>query len=1183
MLKENNNLKIGDRYTIESDENLDEYLKNKTFKIVGFVQSPMYIDNMSRGNTNVGKGSIDYFAILNNSDIVMDVYTEIYVRFKNVETLGAYSDEYKIKMEENNKYLENLYSNRVIERIEEVKLDAQKEFDKAYKEIEDGEKKLDSAQKEIDNGKRQLNEGKRQYEQALKEFKNEIENGEKNLAKGQVNLEKAQNELDKQKEQILAGENQLKLVKKQLDNVKQEFLKQGIDPTESTRGYEIQIESLNTLYSIYNGLSNDINKTVEDIKEGNEIPNKKIQYWKSIILTSNLGLSNLSDLVNKRVIERIEEVKLDAQKEFDKAYKEIEDGEKKLDSAQNEIDNGKRQLNEGKRQYEQALKEYKNEIENGEKNLAKGQVNLENAQKELDKQKEQVLDGENQLKLVKKQLDNVKQEFLSQGIDPTESTQRYEVQIEDLNTLYSTYNGLSNDINQTVEDIKEGNEIPNKKIQYWKSIILTSNLGLSNLSDLVNKLEKNPTNTSLALNISNEIENSSNILSENKFKLETLVTGITNYQQGINTYEEQVKKFNEGKIQLDEAQKQLEQGKEQILKGKKELEEGKQKGQLELDKAKFKLVTSEKKLLDGEKQIDENRQKLLDGLKDIEKEKLNDLDDSEYYFFDRTDNPGYSTYKGSIESLDKIASVFPVFFFLVAALICLTTMTRMVEENRIEIGTLKALGYKDLEISKKFVIYAALASICGSVIGILVGSTILPYIINIAYSSTFTLPEVKINYYTSYIIQSIIASILCTVGAAVIVLKEELRDNPSNLMRAKAPKLGKKILLERITPLWKRLNFNQKVTFRNLFRYKQRMLMTILGISGCMAMLVAGISLEKSNSSFMDIQFEKLLKYDAIVVFKDKATKKENEEYDKNLKELKEYGSSLNIYQESVTFSKEGVSKQIATMYIPENINDLNQYILLNGRVSEEKYHLSDNGAIINEKLARLLDVSKGDNITLTDSNNNLYKVKVDNIAENYTGHYIYLSPTYYKKIFKSDVVYNAQLLKFNSDKVDENKIASNLMKNDKVVNITLASKIRSLSESADLGLVMIVIIVASGSLAFVVLYNLININVSERIREISTIKVLGFYDNEVAMYIFRENIILTMLGILMGSIMGKILYVFLVSTAEMDNMMMIPTVSISSYVLSGLITMLFAVLVMIMMSIKLKNVNMIDALKSIE
>lgn len=996
-LKENNNLKIGDRYTIESDENLDEYLKNKTFKIVGFVQSPMYIDNMSRGNTNVGKGSIDYFAILNNSDIVMDVYTEIYVRFKNVETLGAYSDEYKIKMEENNKYLENLYSNRVIERIEEVKLDAQKEFDKAYKEIEDGEKKLDSAQKEIDNGKRQLNEGKRQYEQALKEFKNEIENGEKNLAKGQVNLEKAQNEIDKQKEQILAGENQLKLVKKQLDNVKQEFL--------------------------------------------------------------------------------------------------------------------------------------------------------------------------------------------NQGIDPTESTQRYEVQIEDLNTLYSTYNGLSNDINQTVEDIKEGNEIPNKKIQYWKSIILTSNLGLSNLSDLVNKLEKNPTNTSLALNISNEIENSSNILSENKFKLETLVTGITNYQQGINTYEEQVKKFNEGKIQLDEAQKQLEQGKEQILKGKKELEEGKQKGQLELDKAKFKLVTSEKKLLDGEKQIDENRQKLLDGLKDIEKEKekLNDLDDSEYYFFDRTDNPGYSTYKGSIESLDKIASVFPVFFFLVAALICLTTMTRMVEENRIEIGTLKALGYKDLEISKKFVIYAALASICGSVIGILVGSTILPYIINIAYSSTFTLPEVKINYYTPYIIQSIIASILCTVGAAVIVLKEELRDNPSNLMRAKAPKLGKKILLERITPLWKRLNFNQKVTFRNLFRYKQRMLMTILGISGCMAMLVAGISLEKSNSSFMDIQFEKLLKYDAIVVFKDKTTKKENEEYDKNLKELKEYGSSLNIYQESVTFSKEGVSKQIATMYIPENINDLNKYILLNGRVSEEKYYLSDNGAIINEKLARLLDVSKGDNITLTDSNNNLYKVKVDNIAENYTGHYIYLSPTYYKKIFKSDVVYNAQLLKFNSDKVDENKMASTLMKNDKVVNITLASKIRSLSESADLGLVMIVIIVASGSLAFVVLYNLININVSERIREISTIKVLGFYDNEVAMYIFRENIILTILGILMGSIMGKILYVFLVSTAEMDNMMMIPTVSISSYVLSGLITMFFAVLVMIMMSIKLKNVNMIDALKSIE
>lgn len=996
-LKENKNLKIGDKYTIESDEDSNKYFNKKTFKIVGFVQSPMYIDNMSRGTTSVGKGSVDYFAILNSSDISMDMYTEIYVRFKNVEKLGAYSDEYKEKMEENNKYLEDLYSNRVIERIEEIKLEAQKEFDKAYKEIEDGERKLEDAQREIENGKIKFLDGKKQYEQFVKKYQQEIKNGERKLIEG----------------------------KKQLDN----------------------------------------------------------------------------------------------------------------------------------------------------------------GQRELDKQKEQFLEGEKQLNTAKIELDKAKQEFLNQGIDPTQSTIKYKDQIDGLNMLIVTYNTLSNDMKESANNLNEGEKISNEKIQYWKSIIFNPSLGLNELSNLINSLEKNPTNTSLALNISKEIENISKSLSENKANLETLVARITQYQQGVSAYEGKVIEFNEGKVQLEKAQKQLDNGKEEIKKGKEDLVKGKKQGQIELDKAKKELDNSERKLFDGEKEIKENREKLIDGRKEIdkEKEKLNDLDDSKYYFFDRNDNPGYSTYKGSIDSLDKIASVFPVFFFLVAALICLTTMTRMVEENRVEIGTLKALGYKDLEISRKFVVYAALASTFGCVIGIVVGSSILPYIINEAYSSTFTLPKVKINYYPSYIIQSLVASILCTVGASLIVLKEELRENPSNLMRTKAPKLGKKILLERITPLWSRLNFNQKVTFRNLFRYKQRMLMTILGISGCMAMLVAGISLEKSNSSFMDIQFGKLLKYDAIVVFKDKSTKKEDSQYDKSLNNLKGYESSLNIYQESVTFSKPGTSKQAATMYVPQNIDELNKYILLNDRVSKAKYKLSDDGVIINEKLAKLLGVSVGDYMSVTDSDNNTHKVRVDNIVENYAGHYIYLSPSYYKKIFKSESRYNAQLLKFNSDIEDESKIATTLMKNDKVVNVTLASKIRSLSESADLGLVMIVIIVASGSLAFVVLYNLININVSERIREISTIKVLGFYDNEVAMYIFRENIILTILGILAGSFLGKILYVFLVSTAEMDNMMMIPTVDISSYVISGLITMFFAILVMVMMYIKLKNVNMIDALKSVE
>ena len=907
-LRSNKNLKIGDTYTIKSDEDLDSYFNRKTFKIVGFVQSPMYIENTSRGTTNVGKGSIDYFAVVNSADMCMDVYTEIYVKFKNVENLVSYSKEYENKMEENNNYLETLYSSRAIDRIEEIKSEALEEINKAYKEIEDGESELNKAQKELNNGKTQL-------------------------------------------------------------------------------------------------------------------------------------------------------------------------------------------LN-GKKEYEQGLKEYKQEIKNGELKLSQGQTALENGQKELDKQKDQLLEGESQLSLAKEQLDNTKQFFLSQGIDP-------DIEIDESNTL-----------------------LPNE-----------------------------------------------------------LVAGILKYQDGLKEYNTQLANINQGKIQLEEAQKTLNKSKEELEKGKVELEEGKQKGQLELSKAKKELENAEQEIINGQNEIDENRQKLIDGRKEIddEKEKLKQLDDSKYYFFGRVDNPGYSTYKGSIDSLDKIALVFPVFFFLVAALICLTTMTRMVEENRIEIGTLKAIGYTDLEISRKFVVYAALASIAGCIVGILVGSILLPNVINIAYSSTFTLPQVKIKYYPSYIIQSLVASLVCTVGAALIVLKEELRDNPSNLMRSKSPKLGKKILLERITPLWSRLNFNQKVTFRNLFRYKQRMLMTILGVSGCMALLVTGMALEESNSSLTNIQFDKLINYDAIAIFNDKSTEKEDTQYNESLMDLKGYDSSLNIYQESVTFTKEGMSKQTATMYVPQNKEDLNNYILLNDRKSKEKYNLSDNGVIITEKLAKLLDVFVGDNVVFKDSNNKEHSVKVDHIVENYLGHYIYMSPKYYEEIFKSKPVYNAQLLKFNSKVDNQEKAAEKLMQNDKVVNVTLTSKIKSMSESADLGLVVIVIIIASGSLAFVVLYNLININVSERIREISTIKVLGFHDREVDMYIFRENIILTILGILTGTFMGNILYLFLISTAEMDNMMMIPTVSTTSYIISGLITMVFAILVMVMMHFKLKNINMIDALKSIE
>ena len=907
-LKNNKNLKVGDTYTIESYKDTMKYFKKKTFKIVGFVKSPMYMEKESRGTTTVGKGSIDYFAVVNKDDISMDAYTEIYVRFKNVEGLDAYSDEYKETMEINNKYLESLYSDRKIDRVKEIKSTAQEELDKIYAEIEENENKLLSAKKEIESGKEKLKKGKNQYEQGLKSYGEEIKSGELSISNGKQELVKAQEALDKQKENLNIGKEKLKEAKTLLDNTKQALLAQGIDP------------------------------------------------------------------------------------------------------------------------------------------------------------------------------------------------------------------------DQDIGDIEDST---------------------GDILPLINQ-----------------------------------------YQQGKKQYEEQLESLNYGETQLQEGQKQLENAKLEIAKGEKELENEKIKGKLELDKAKNQLEVSQQNLDAGEVKIKENTKKILDAKEKIKKEqdKIDSIE-GKYYFFNRTDNIGYSGLKDSINSLDSIASVFPLFFFLIAVLICLTTMTRMVEENRGEIGTLKALGYNNLEISRKFVIYASLASIIGSAIGILIGCNILPQIINTSYRSLYNLPSLIIYYYPSYVIQSIVISILCTVGAALYVLRVELKSTPSNLMRAKAPKIGKKILLERITPLWKRLNFNQKVTFRNIFRYKQRMIMTVFGIAGCMAMLVTGYGLQDSNNGMLQKQFNKLWKYEAMVIFNDNSSDKEKKEYNKTLKNLKGYEDNLSIHQETVLFGKKDINKQSATLYVPKDIDKINNFIILNDRKSEKEYKISDNGVIITEKLARLLGVSVGDIITLNNEENNPYKVKVDNICENYFAHYIYMSPSYYEKTFDKNPKYNMELLNFNSKKMDKEEISDKIMNCDNVINITLMSDIKKSTEesSANLDVIMLVIIIASGCLAFVVLYNLNNVNVSERIRELSTIKVLGFYDNEVTMYILRENIILTLLGILVGSFLGKLLHSFILYTSETDNMMMYPNISVKCYLLSALITIFFSMIVMIMMHIKLKKVDMIDALKSNE
>ena len=996
-IKNNSNLKIGDTYTIDTDEKTLESFATKNFKIVGIVKSPIYIDRLSKGTSSVGKGTIDYFAIINSSDVSIDAYTEIYVKFKDVENLHAYSDEYKDRMEKNNKYLENLYSNRSIERIEEIKLEARKEIDKGYDDLEKGEKELLDAQNKINDGKLQLQTGKAQYEKSLQDYNKTVEKGENQIATSQSKLEEGQKELDKQKEAIQLAKEQLDKAKVELDNAEKELLNQGVD----------------------------LNQSIEEL--------------------------------NDTIIR--------------------------------------------------------------------------------------------------------------------------------LNSLVKAYDNLSNDIKNTVKTTQNGMSIPSEKIIQWKQIVIA--LELKGLDSTLNNLEQNPSQTSIALSVASEVDNVSESVKIKISNLNTLVDGLNKYQTGKAQYQEQLQNINNAEVQINAAQATIDNGKSQLSIAKDELEKGKVQGKTELGKAKKTLDDSEIELLDGEKEIEKNKLKLIDArieLKEAEEE-LSNIDKAKYYFFDRNDNSGYSEFNDVVQRLDAIATIFPMFFFIVAILICLTTMTRMVEENRTEIGTLKALGYTNFEISKKYIVYASLASIIGSLLGIVIGFNLFPQVIYKAYSTQYVLPSLNVIYYPTYIVQSVLISIICTVGAAMVVLKVDLNSDPAALMRPKAPKIGKKILLERINPIWKRLNFNQKVTCRNLFRYKQRMIMTVFGIAACTAMIITGFGLKDSINDLTEKQFDKLWKYQAIVVFKDDPTTKDNKEYDEVLNKLPEYKNSLDIHQETVSFTKENMNKQSVTLSVPQNNKTLSEFVLLNDRASGEKYELTNDGVIINEKLAKLLNVKVGANITMKDEDNNSYTVKVTNIIENYLTHSVYISPSYYEKVFGKKPVYNSQLLKLDATESEEDKIATKLMESNKVINVTLSSNLASSSQETmeTLNIVVVILIIAAGGLALIVLYNLNNINVSERIRELSTIKVLGFYDAEVTMYILRENSILTVLGIFAGVFMGKVLHMFVIKTAESDSMMMSPNIYINSFIYSIVLTIFFSLIVMVMMHRKLKKVNMIDALKSNE
>lgn len=646
--------------------------------------------------------------------------------------------------------------------------------------------------------------------------------------------------------------------------------------------------------------------------------------------------------------------------------------------------------------------------------------------------------------------------------------------------------------------------------------------------------------------------------------------GLEQYLAGLSAQARETETaLAQSRIQLDNAAEELENARAEVAEGKEEIE-----------KAKREIADGKTEIEDGKKEIADAKTEIEDAKKEIadaEQEAQDAVADSKWYVFDRDYNPYYSNYAEDCERVDAIAAVFPIFFILVAALVCCTTMTRMVEEQRTQIGTLKALGYSRFTIISQYILYSLAASIPGGFAGLLIGFNTLPRVIFVCYQSMYSQPYLIADFKWDYAVGCITTACLCTGLSALYASRQELVSCPAQLMRPKPPKDGKRILLERITFIWKRLKFTTKVTFRNLFRYKARLLMTVIGIAGCTALLLTGFGLKESISAIVDRQYGNIFKYDALAALDDDLA----EEFADVLSDCE--NSDIVTEKMLAMQGTEDVwssgEKYEAYIMVPSEPDFFRSFIDLHTRKNNADLELGD-GVILGEKLAKFLEVKVGDEIFFNEN----HPIRVDGICENYTFNYAYMKPETYEKTGLEKLNYNILLMNM-ADVSASDKLSEMLLEHDAVLGISYSAgggdKFRDLVDS--LALIVVAIIASAGALAFVVLFNLSNINVNERIRELATIKVLGFYDGEVAAYIYRENIVSTVMGTAAGLILGIFLEKFVVKTAEVDAVMFAPGIPAYCFLAAAAMSVFFSLLVNITLYFRLKKIDMATSLKAIE
>ena len=1242
----NRSYDIGDTLTLDPDnENLSDTMNETTFTVVGVVHDTYYF-SFEREPASVGSGAVQVILYVPDAAFATDYYTEAYLTVEGAAGLHSFDDEYGALVDTVADRVEAIEEVRCQARYDEVVGEAQAEIDDGWQEYYDGKAEADQeladAAQELADGRQELADGEQEYldgEQDYADGLAEVQDNEQLVADGEAQMEEgrqalldAQAEYESGKAELADGERLLNEGRAKLEDAQKQY-EDGLAQYESGLAqYQDGKQQYEDGLAQYEAGQAAYDEGLAQYEAGEE------QY-------AQLELLNQADSAIEAGIQAM----IDSGAAADEnAAREMfsDEGIAETQAMLDEL----AQLKElhdaeqaAKAAYEEALAQQPEPtptpepsaapeplaVSTGETALAAGTPgsDVSGTAESTPPAQEETGVSEEELARLKQAYEEARHAWLL-GLQAAAAELGFDLDIEN-ETLVALAESLilprleQLDENQAqLEQLKQLNAAQ-KGLDAGIQAIIDSGAAETEeearalFSDAALQATRARLDAAKA-----ELDANAPVLEASRIQLEETARLLEQTEQQLADAKAQLE---DGKAELDagwaafneqgaayyDGLRQLEDGKRQLDEGWATLTDR----QLELDDAKRQIADAYAQLADARAELDdaratieENRQKLADGeieyadaKADAEQELADaraeledaqaDLDAIEmpsWYVWDRDNNVSYNSFAGNVTKVEALAGVFPLFFFLVAALVVSTTMTRMIEEERLQIGTMKALGYANGAIMRKYVLYAMTAAVLGALFGLAFGFTVFPSVIWYAYAMMYYVPAFHPVWRWGYALFAGGSLILCTLAVTIATCRSSLKESPADLMRPRAPKAGKRILLERIRPLWRRLSFTYKVTCRNLFRYKRRFWMTVIGVAGCTALLVTGFGISDSINGIMVKQYTDVSQYDLMTAVADAADTQSGPVYDYLFAGGSDGAvtSSLATMTEAATQELPDGSTAEVYLMVPQDAAALNDYIDMHERTSRQPTPLGETGVVLTEKLAELLDVKAGDTVTLVNGDGAEGSFTVSGVCENYVSNYVYMSAATYADAFGQESEWNNILSQLSDDSQQaRDAISTELLAMDEVASLTFTEDMMTqvLNMLNSINAVVVMIVVCAAVLALVVLYNLTNINVAERVKEIATIKVLGFYDREVSAYVMRETVALTIIGALFGLAGGIALHRFVIYTVEVDAVMFGRTIDPSSFVYSLALTMLFSLIVNLLMGRKLKHISMVESMKAPE